>query len=135
MLLGETQTAGFYDQALWSPNNRYILLHSGLTRLPGRRHIYVMDTDGSQWRLTNGTDQEFAPAVGPGARRIANLPAGEILGIGGNSIFEIEDQGVGRNRAGFFQGAGIRAGHIENAAAGAGWSWRVAPVAIEGEQT
>lgn len=72
MLLGETQTQGLYDQALWSPNNRYILLHSARTRLPASRHIYVMDTKGSQWRqLTNSAEQEFAPAWSPRGERVA----------------------------------------------------------------
>lgn len=74
--LGETQMAGVYDQALWSPDNQHILLHSARTRQPGTRYIYVMDADGKQWPLTNHSQQAFAPAWSPRGERIAYVTGG-----------------------------------------------------------
>ena len=47
----------------------------------------------------------------------ADLFAGERLGVGRHRILQIEDQRVGGKRARLFQCAGVRARHIEHAAA------------------
>lgn len=70
---------GFYDQALWSPDNRYLLLYSGRTRLPGNHHIYVADIDSQEWRrLTNNNDEEFMPAWSPSGQHVAYVTDGLI---------------------------------------------------------
>ncbi len=62
-------------------------------------------------------DDDLAAAIAAALDRGADLLAGERLGVGRHGIFEIEDQGVGGDGLGLFQGPLVRARHIEHAAA------------------
>ena len=48
----------------------------------------------------------------------AHPVAGLGLGVGGDGVLEIEDQGVGREALGLLEGALVGAGHVEDGAAG-----------------
>ena len=55
----------------------------------------------------------------PALTAAGDLLARNFLGVRRDGVFEIEDQRVGGEGLGFFQRAGVRAGHVEDAAAGA----------------
>ena len=99
---------------------------------PDRRHVLDLgqqhaigtgSADGGQivedpWRVgAVGTDEYLALPIAAGPDGIADLVAGRLLGVRGNRILKVEDQGVGGQGFRFFEGAGVRARHVECASA------------------
>ena len=62
-------------------------------------------------------NDDLARAEPAGAHGIQHLLAGGGLAIRGDGVLEIEDDGVGRQRARLLDGAGIGAGHVQHAPA------------------
>ena len=79
--------------------------HRGAQVLRAPRRVEAVDAN-----------DEFARAVTARLDRIGNLGARLRFGVRGHRVLEIEDQRVGGQRLGFFQRAGVRAGHIKDAA-------------------
>ena len=76
-------------------------------------------------------NDDFAQAETAGGHRFANLLAGEFLGIRGDGVLQVEDQAVGGQGAGFVQGAGVGARHIQHAATGTrGFGHRYSPLDV-----
>ena len=69
-------------------------------------------------RTTTSRDAEPA-----GLDRLPHLLARVGLGLGRDRILEVEDDGVDRQRAGLFDGAGVGSGHVEHAAARTDVTW------------
>ena len=57
-------------------------------------------------------------AVAAGGRRLAHPVAGLGLGVGGDGVLEVEDQGVGGQALGLLQRPLVGARHVEDRAAG-----------------
>jgi hypothetical protein len=68
-------------------------------------------------------DDQLAAAIAAGLDRRPDLVARRRLGVGGDRILEVEDQPVGGQGAPLFECAGVRAGHVKHAAAGADRGW------------
>ena len=62
-------------------------------------------------------DEHLALTEAAGLHRVGDLLAGLLLGLGRHRVLEIEDHAIGRQRAGLFDGAGVRSRHVEHAAA------------------
>jgi len=62
-------------------------------------------------------DHHLAMTETAGLHRVAHLLARRLLGVGRDRVLEVEDDAVDGQRLGFLQRAGIRARHIEYAAA------------------
>ncbi len=64
-------------------------------------------------------DHDLARGIAAMIQGRDNLIPRQGLGVGGDGVFQIQDQGIRRQRAGLFQGPGVGAGHIKHAAPGA----------------
>ncbi len=66
-------------------------------------------------------NDDLARAEAPGLHRRGHLLARHGFRVGRDRVFEIEDQRVGGKRLGLLERARVRARHVEDAAAGAGF--------------
>ena len=72
-------------------------------------------------------DRQLAPSVFARRRRSTGGGAGSLLGVGGDGILEVEDDGIGRERLGLLQCPLVGGGHVQRRSAGAQFAHDVNP--------
>ncbi len=62
-------------------------------------------------------DDHLAASEPAGFQGLDRLGAGHVLGVGGDGVFQVQDDHVAVQRLGLLDGLGVGGGHVEGAAA------------------